>query len=76
MKNPKMTFVGFLRFPHDFRLIRSFTLFDSTRGPEEVFVLLQTVYQGFDDIAKRRKVFKVETIGDCYLAATGLVSYL
>jgi Adenylate and Guanylate cyclase catalytic domain len=37
-----------------------------------VFVLLQTIYQGFDRIAKHRKVFKVETIGDCYVAATGL----
>ena len=44
----------------------------STRGPEQVFMLLQTVYQSFDIVAKRHKVFKVETIGDCYVAATGL----
>jgi class 3 adenylate cyclase len=30
------------------------------------------VYQEFDTIAKRHKVFKVETIGDSYLAVTGL----
>ena len=30
------------------------------------------MYQRFDNLAKRRKVFKVETIGDCYMAATGL----
>jgi hypothetical protein len=24
----------------------------------------------FDEIAKRRRVFKVETIGDCYVAVT------
>ena len=40
--------------------------------PEQVFILLQTVYQKFDILAKRRKVFKVETIGDSYMAATGL----
>jgi class 3 adenylate cyclase len=34
--------------------------------------LLQTLYQAFDKIAKRRRVFKVETIGDSYLAVTGL----
>lgn len=31
-----------------------------------MFVLLQNVYQAFDVIAKRRNVFKVETIGDSY----------
>jgi hypothetical protein len=25
-----------------------------------------TIYQAFDEIARRRRVFKVETIGDCY----------
>jgi hypothetical protein len=33
-----------------------------------VFVLLETVYRAFDNIAKRRKVFKVETVGDCYVS--------
>jgi class 3 adenylate cyclase len=33
--------------------------------------LLETVYP-FDEIAKRRRVFKVETIGDCYVAVCGL----
>ena len=52
--------------------IVGFTAWSSTRGPESVFVLLQTLYQGFDKIAKCRQVFKVETIGDSYLAVTGL----
>jgi class 3 adenylate cyclase len=38
----------------------------------QVFTLLQTVYHAFDKIANRRRVFKVETIGDCYVAVTGL----
>lgn len=62
-------------FPHCtvmFADIVGFTAWSSTRGPEGVFVLLQTLYQGFDKIAKKRNVFKVETIGDCYLAVTGL----
>ena len=29
-------------------------------------------YKAFDDIAVRRRVFKVETVGDCYVAATGI----
>ena len=36
------------------------------------FFSLQTIYASFDKIAKKRKVFKVETIGDCYVAVTGL----
>jgi len=32
----------------------------------------QEIYSEFDAIAKRRRVFKVETIGDCYVAVAGL----
>jgi class 3 adenylate cyclase len=49
-----------------------FTAWSSTRGPVDVFGLLESVYQAFDTIAQRRKVFKVETIGDCYVAVTGI----
>ena len=34
--------------------------------------MLETLYGRFDRIAKKKGVFKVETIGDCYVAATGL----
>jgi class 3 adenylate cyclase len=44
----------------------------STREPTQVFVLLETIYGHFDEVAKRRRVFKVETIGDCYVAVVGL----
>ena len=37
-----------------------------------MFTLLETVYGAFDRIAKRRRVFKVETVGDCYVAVAGL----
>ena len=30
-----------------------------------VLVFVQKIYQTFDQLAKRRHVFKVETIGDC-----------
>jgi class 3 adenylate cyclase len=49
-----------------------FTLWSSTRTPVQVFELLETVYKAFDAIAVRRNVFKVETIGDCYVAVAGL----
>lgn len=44
--------------------IAGFTAWSSTREPSQVFILLQNLYQAFDKIAIRRKVFKVETIGD------------
>mmetsp|Transcript_24964 Transcript_24964/g.58576 ORF Transcript_24964/g.58576 Transcript_24964/m.58576 type:complete len:1202 (+) Transcript_24964:64-3669(+) len=52
--------------------IAGFTAWSSVREPTQVFTLLETVYGAFDRIASRRGVFKVETIGDCYVAVSGL----
>jgi len=52
--------------------IAGFTAWSSVREPTQVFTLLETVYGAFDTIAARRNVFKVETIGDSYVAVTGL----
>jgi hypothetical protein len=62
-------------FPHTtvcFADIAGFTAWSSVREPAQVFVLLETVYAAFDKLAAKRRVFKVETIGDCYVAVTGL----
>jgi class 3 adenylate cyclase len=52
--------------------IAGFTAWSSVREPTQVFTLLETVYGAFDIIANKRGVFKVETIGDSYVAVTGL----
>ena len=52
--------------------ICGFTAWSSVRDPTQVFSLLEGVYKEFDNIANRRRVFKVETVGDCYVAVTGL----
>jgi class 3 adenylate cyclase len=52
--------------------ICGFTAWSSVREPSQVFLLLESVYGSFDQIAKRRRVFKVETVGDCYVAVAGL----
>lgn len=52
--------------------IAGFTAWSSVREPSQVFTLLETIYRAFDEIAKTRRVFKVETVGDCYVAVTGL----
>ena len=62
-------------FPHAsvcFMDIAGFTAWSSSREPTQVFTLLESLYSSFDKIATRTKVFKVETIGDSYVAATGL----
>jgi class 3 adenylate cyclase len=52
--------------------ISGFTAWSSAREPAAVFTLLETIYRAFDEIAKRRRVFKVEVVGDCYVAVCGL----
>ncbi|KAL7562532.1 hypothetical protein ACA910_008238 [Epithemia clementina (nom. ined.)] len=52
--------------------IAGFTAWSSAREPSQVFTLLETVYRAFDVSAQRRRIFKVETVGDCYVAATGI----
>lgn len=39
-----------------------FTAWSSVREPTQVFHLLENLYQNFDKIAKRRRIFKVETV--------------
>ena len=52
--------------------ISGFTAWSSVREPRQVFTLLENIYGTFDAIAAKRHVFKVETIGDSYVAVTGL----
>jgi class 3 adenylate cyclase len=52
--------------------IAGFTSWSSTREPVQVFCLLQAIFASMDKAANQFKVFKVETIGDCYMAVTGL----
>jgi class 3 adenylate cyclase len=52
--------------------IAGFTAWSSDREPSEVFHLLETVWAAFDAIARRLGVFKIETVGDCYVCVTGL----
>ena len=46
--------------------IAGFTAWSSQRHPSEVFLLLETLFGKFDEIARLRRVFKIESVGDCY----------
>eukprot|EP00977_Amphora_coffeiformis_P007330 scaffold1588_cov222-Amphora_coffeaeformis.AAC.2 len=62
-------------FPHctvAFIDIAGFTAWSSEREPQQVFRLLESLYGSFDDVGRALDVFKVETIGDSYVAACGL----
>jgi hypothetical protein len=52
--------------------IKGFTEWSASREPTQVFQLLETLYGAFDHLAKLYGVFKVETIGDTYVAVVGL----
>ncbi|CAB9500129.1 Receptor-type guanylate cyclase gcy [Seminavis robusta] len=52
--------------------IVGFTAWSSVREPSQVFTLLETIYRSFDKVAKRRKIYKVETVGDSYVAVAGV----
>ena len=49
-----------------------FTAWSSAREPAQVFQLLEAIYSEFDALANKMRVFKVEVIGDCYVAVCGL----
>jgi Adenylate and Guanylate cyclase catalytic domain len=52
--------------------IVGFTAWSSERDPSQTFTLLENIYHAFDEAARRLGVFKIETIGDCYVAVAGL----
>ncbi|CAB9499000.1 Receptor-type guanylate cyclase gcy [Seminavis robusta] len=49
-----------------------FSAWTSVRQPVDVFQFLEVLYETFDEIAVKNGVFKVETVGECYIAATGI----
>ena len=52
--------------------VSGFTAWSSMREASQVFTLLEGIFQSFDAIARRLGVFKIETVGDCYVAVCGL----
>ena len=71
--NPQKTYeILFASYTVMFADVEGFTAWSSVREPSQVFTLLETIYAAFDRVALRRRVFKVETVGDCYVAVSGL----
>ena len=49
-----------------------FTMFSNSRNPKEVVNMLNHVFTIFDGIAEKYGLEKIKTIGDCYMAVSGL----
>lgn len=52
--------------------ISSFTYWSSQHSPIEVFTLLESLFYEFDSIANDMDVYKLSTVGDCYIACAGV----
>jgi class 3 adenylate cyclase len=52
--------------------IADFTAWCSERDPSQAFALLENLYHAFDEVGEKLGIFKVETIGDSYVAVAGL----
>lgn len=52
--------------------IVGFTTWCARRPPQEVVQLLDRVFTAFDQLAQRHGLEKIKTIGDCYMAVSGL----
>lgn len=49
-----------------------FTRFSPSMGPERLVAVLNEIFADFDNIADRRGLEKIKTIGDAYMGAAGL----
>jgi class 3 adenylate cyclase len=52
--------------------LAGFTSWSAYHDPVDVFTMLEALFKAMDTVANRLGVFKIETIGDCYLCVTGL----
>lgn len=55
--------------------IVGFTPLSMKSNPSEIFKMLNTLFMRFDGVTDIFSVYKVETIGDAYMIAAGMVSF-
>lgn len=50
-----------------------FTALSAVRSPESVMAMLDNLFSRFDALCAKHSVYKVETVGDCFMAVSGLL---
>lgn len=53
--------------------IMNFTPFFSSKPPEEVVIMLDQLFSIFDGLCDKYQIEKIKTIGDAYMAVSGLI---
>ena len=51
-----------------------FTPAANEADPQDVMRMLNELFSGFDGLCAKHRVYKVETVGDCYVVASGLMT--
>jgi class 3 adenylate cyclase len=59
--------------PHLFQDVIGFTSMSKQVPPESVMTFLNKLFSLFDCLSDKYAVQKIETAGDCYVAATGIL---
>jgi class 3 adenylate cyclase len=52
--------------------ITGFTAMSMDREPEDIVAILDAIFSRFDEFASKHALEKIKTIGDCYMAVSGL----
>ena len=52
--------------------VAGFTKLSAVSSPEEIITMLNLMFAGFESAAARNHVFKVQTIGDCFVGVSGI----
>jgi adenylate cyclase len=53
--------------------IVGFTPYCATRTPEEILRHLQELFEAYEDLAARSRMYKIKTIGDSFMSTAGLI---
>ena len=65
-------FANTLSFSFSPFVLAGFTTISQTLPPEKVMAMLDDMYSRFDALVRKHGLFKVETIGDAYMAVGGI----
>ncbi|HET7746607.1 MAG TPA: adenylate/guanylate cyclase domain-containing protein [Vicinamibacteria bacterium] len=54
--------------------IVGFTPYSASRQPEEIVHALQLLFEAYEDLAERHRMYKIKTIGDSFMSTANLIT--